>query len=267
MININAWKKSKQMDQVQWVDLLKLSKIEVYYELVIWVPWLVFSFIAAANEHYIIALGFSFVFFVTGLRQNHNACHYAMGVSKTAHEYVLFVLSILMLGSMHAVQINHLRHHKYFLESEDVEAMSAQKPALIAFLIGPFFPILLHIKALQVGTGSQKKWIVLELTLNIMWVLAVFYVLDFGFLKYHIIVMFIAQCMTAFFAVWTVHHDCDSEKHIARTIRNNLKAKITFNMFYHLEHHLFPAVPTCHLHLVASRIDKAAPDFPKKQVF
>jgi fatty acid desaturase len=207
------------------------------------------------------------VFFITGLRLNHNACHYAIGVSKGIHEYILFFLSILMLGSMHAVQVNHIRHHKFFPEPEDVEAISAHKSAIIAFLIGPFFPIVLHIKALQVGSLSQKKWIVLELILNAIWIFIVFAVLDYAFLTYHIIVMLIAHCMTAFFAVWTVHHDCDVQKHIARTVRNNFKAKITFNMFYHLEHHLFPAVPTCHLHLIAKRIDEAAPNLQKKQVF
>ena len=264
---INEWKKSNQLDKVQWVDLLHLSKLEIYYELVIWLPWLLLSLFAVAYGFTILALGFSFVFFLTGLRLNHNACHYAIGISQKAHEYVLFLLSILMLGSMHAVQVNHMRHHKYFPDPEDVEAMSAHKPALVAFLIGPFFPILLHRKALQVGSLSQKKWIVLELIMNGLWISLVFTVLDFAFLKYHIAVMLMAQCMTAFFAVWTVHHDCDSEKHVARTVRNNLKAKLTFNMFYHLEHHLFPAVPTCHLHLIAQRIDEAAPDLQKKQVF
>jgi len=264
---INEWKKTNHLDKLEWIDLLNLSKLEIYYELVIWLPWLALSLISAAYEFYIVALGFSFVFFITGLRLNHNACHYAVGISKKSHEYVLFILSILMLGSMHAVQVNHLRHHKYFPESKDIEAISAHKPALEAFLIGPFFPIILHTKALQVGSLIQKKWICLELSMNVFWVYIVFNVLNLNFLKYHIMVMLLAQCMTAFFAVWTVHHDCDSEKHIARTIRNKFKAKLTFNMFYHLEHHLFPAVPTCHLHLLAKRMDEAAPLLQKKQVF
>jgi len=264
---INQWKKANQLNKIQWVDLLQLSRREIYYELIIWLPWLLLSLISAANNLTVLALGFSFVFFITGLRLNHNACHYAVGVSNKAHEIILFILSILMLGSMHAVQVNHLRHHKYFPGAEDVEAMSAQKPAIVAFLIGPLFPIILHIKALLVGNSTQRKWICLELAMNVLWIYTVFAVLNYDFLKYHIVVMFIAQCMTAFFAVWTVHHDCDSEKHIARTVRNDFKAKITFNMFYHLEHHLFPAVPTCHLHLVAKRMDQASPDILKKQVF
>ncbi|MCF6318585.1 MAG: fatty acid desaturase [Proteobacteria bacterium] len=225
------------------------------------------SFIAAAYELYWLALSASFVFFITGLRQVHNACHYGLGVSKKVNDWVLFILSILMLGSMHVIQINHLRHHKYFPGKEDVEAMSAQMPLIKAFLVGPFFPILLHIKAIQVANKRQLRWIGFELLANIMWIYAVFFLFDLSWLKYHVIVMATGQCLTAFFAVWTVHHDCDPDEHVARTVRNKFKAKITFNMFFHLEHHLFPAVPTCHLHLLAQRLDEAMPDLIVKEVF
>jgi fatty acid desaturase len=38
-------------------------------------------------------------------------------------------------------------------------------------------------------------------------------------------------------------------------------------MFYHIEHHLFPKVPTCKLWLLARRLDVAAPELKDKQVF
>ncbi|SIT28967.1 Fatty acid desaturase [Filimonas lacunae] len=40
-----------------------------------------------------------------------------------------------------------------------------------------------------------------------------------------------------------------------------------FSMFYHLEHHLFPAVPTIKLPELAKRIDEALPELEKKQTF
>jgi fatty acid desaturase len=46
-----------------------------------------------------------------------------------------------------------------------------------------------------------------------------------------------------------------------------VKALITYNMFYHVEHHLFPAVPTCKLPILAGRLDAAAPEFATKKVF
>ena len=43
--------------------------------------------------------------------------------------------------------------------------------------------------------------------------------------------------------------------------------KLTYNMFYHVEHHLFPAVPTRRLPVLAQRLDEAAPEFGAQKVF
>jgi fatty acid desaturase len=78
--------------------------------------------------------------------------------------------------------------------------------------------------------------------------------------------MAFGECLTAFFAVWTVHHDCGSEELPARTQRGSWINRLCYSMFYHAEHHLFPAVPTCHLATLATRMDQAAPR-EWKQVF
>jgi len=79
--------------------------------------------------------------------------------------------------------------------------------------------------------------------------------------------MIIGEFLMAFFAVWTVHHDTHATPEFARTQRIGWKNKITFSMFYHLEHHLFPAVPTIKLPELAKRIDEALPEIEKKQTF
>src|SRR5438105_1456784 len=94
---------------VQWRDLTRLNKIEVVSELIMPAPWLLASLYAARQGWYPVALGLSFVFFLTGLRVVHGAYHYTLGLTRAGCEWVMFVLSVLMLGSMHAVQINHLQ--------------------------------------------------------------------------------------------------------------------------------------------------------------
>ncbi len=252
---------------VSWQDLRQLTRFEVLHELLLSPPWLLASWGAAWSGHYVLALGCSFMFFITGLRQVHNAYHYALGLSRAATEWLMFALSVLMLGSMHAVQTNHLRHHRHCMQPEDVEAMSARMPAWQAILVGPLFPVRLHRKALEVAGARQKKWIRGELAANLGWIAAVLFVLDLPWLRYHILAMAVGQCLTAFFAVWTVHHDCDPEGVFARTIRGRGKAFVTYNMFYHVEHHLFPAVPTRKLPVLARRLDLAAPELTAKRVF
>jgi fatty acid desaturase len=159
-------KNDPRLRAIAWGDLLALTRHEVARELTLSLPWLVASLAAAQWRLYPLALLASFMFFLTGLRQVHNAYHYALGLSRAATEWVMLVLSVLMLGSMHAVQVNHLRHHRYCLGEEDVEAMSARLPAWRALLLGPWFPLRLHHAALQVGSPRQRRWIGIELFAN-----------------------------------------------------------------------------------------------------
>ncbi len=57
---------------------------------------------------------------------------------------MLFVMSVVMLGAMHAVQFNHLRHHKLCMAEGDAEAASARLRGWQAIAIGPWFPVLLR---------------------------------------------------------------------------------------------------------------------------
>jgi fatty acid desaturase len=239
-----------------WRDLVALGRWEATMELLLPLPWLAGSLLLAAYGLYLAALPLSFVFFLTGLRLNHGGCHYAIGLRRHATDIVLLVLSVLMLGSMHAVQWNHLRHHRHCLAADDIEAMGARRSGLGAILLGPWFPLRLHQAALRGAAPSTRRWIVAELAANLLWLPLLIGPLALGLWRYHVLAMALGQSLTAFFAVWTVHHDCPPGV-VARTIRSRIKSAITFDMFYHLEHHLYPAVPTAHLHLLAARLGAA----------
>jgi len=243
---------------VEWRDLVPVSRWEVVKELLLSMPWLTASLVLAYHHIYLFALGTSFIFFLTGLRQVHNAYHYVLGIPRKSTEWVMFALSVLMLSSMHALQITHLHHHKHCMDDEDVEASSARMRGWQAIVFGPLFPLRLHRKALELANAKQKRWIYAELFVMALWVTLSMTVLHITVLRYHALAMLIGQCLTAFFAVWTVHHDCDRSHFIARTLRNRFKSLIAFEMFFHLEHHLFPKVPTCHLAELSQRLDQAA---------
>lgn len=252
---------------VEWKDLVPVTRMEIVKELLLPMLLLSASLIAAAYEQYVVALALSFFFFLTGLRLVHNAFHLALGLSRRATDLVLWIMSFIMLGSMHAVQFNHLRHHTLLLGEDDVEGKSADMPAWKALLYGPIFPVVLHRTALQKGNRKLRWTVIGELLLSVVWVAGVFSFGHNDVLRYHVAAMLVAQCLTAFFAVWTVHHHCDRTHHIARTLRNRMKNLISFNMFLHIEHHLFPRVPTCHLLELSKRIDNVAPELKKKIVF
>jgi len=252
---------------VGWRDLVPVTFFEILLEPLLPAGWLAASLLTAAYGYYVIALGLSFVFFLTGLRLIHNAFHSALGLSRRATDVALWVMSFVMLGSMHAVQFNHLRHHALTMGEDDVEGRHAEMPAWRALLFGPAFPILLHITALRYGNRKLRATVAAELLMNAAWITLVFRVWNSSTLRYHVSAMAAGQCLTAFFAVWTVHHHCDRTHYIARTLRNKVKNGITFNMFLHIEHHLFPRVPTCHLEELSRRIDRVAPELKTKIVF
>jgi len=256
-----------RLAQVEWRDLVVLSRKDVFHELTLSLPWLAISLMLASFEWYVPALFASFLFFLTGLRQVHNAYHQALGLSRRATDLVMFVLSILMLGSMHAIRINHLHHHRNCLGDDDVEAMSARLPAWGALMLGPWFPLRLHHRALQLARGAQRRWIIGELVANGAWCLLVFGVTGWPALRYHVLAMALGQCLTAFFAVWSVHHDTQDAPFPARTLRTPFTSHISYAMFHHVEHHLFPAVPTRRLPELAARIDRMAPEFARYKVF
>jgi fatty acid desaturase len=252
---------------VEWRDLVPVTRWEVVKEILLALPWLATSLALAHYKLYILALPFSFIFFLCGLRQVHNAYHYVVGIPRKATEVMMYLISIQMLSAMHALQQTHLHHHSHCMDEEDAEAASARMKGWQAILFGPYFYYLIHAKGIELANRKQRLWILAEAVSIVAIIVLALFVLNIPLLKYHVIAMLIGQCLTAFFAVWTVHHDCDRSHFIARTLRNPIKSFIAFDMFYHLEHHLFPAVPTCHLGALSKRLDAAAPELQQKQVF
>lgn len=254
-----------------WKDLVGLSPLEILKELTLPLPWLLAAIVLANGVvpgvgPWASALP-SFVFFLVGLRLVHDVFHRNLSLPRLANDVVLTAMSVLMLGSMHAVEWNHLRHHRLCLTDDDVEARSARMGGLGALLWGPVFPVTLHATALKKASSRYRWWIGGDLMANCLWIAFVVGTPYGDVFRWHVLWMGIGQCLTAFFAVWTVHHGCDRSGIIARTLRNPFKSAIAFDMFFHLEHHLFPKVPTCRLPTLARRLDSAAPDLDLKQVY
>ncbi len=255
-----------RLREIVWNDLTALTSRERLADLVMPAPWLAGSLVAAYLGWFAFALVLSFFFFLAGLRQVHDAYHHNLGLERRANALLLAVLSALMLGSMHAVRITHLHHHKHCLEEEDVEASSARLRWWQALVLGPLFPIRLHMAAIRLGRKRDKQWIAIELAVTLGSVCTAI-AIDSRVLRYHVIAMALGQCGTAFFAVWTVHHDCERHDRFARTLRNRLKSAVALDMFFHVEHHLFPKVPTRHLPRLAERLDRVAPELTELRVY
>jgi fatty acid desaturase len=255
-----------RLASIPWRDLVPLSRAERLWELSLSLPWLAASLAAYHFHEPLLGAPLTFFFFLTGLRQSHNAQHYCLGLSRRAHDLVLFTLSLLMLTSMHAVQVTHLHHHRHCLDEHDIEASHARHPWWRVLLTGPLFPIKIHTSAWRLGAPAKRRWIAAELIGAAALIALALAIPAAHALRWHLAAVAAGECMTGFFAVWIVHRGCDHDRQIARTQRGLLKNLLSYSMFYHLEHHLFPAIPTCHLPRLAQRLDTAAPEYRKMQV-
>jgi beta-carotene hydroxylase len=198
------------------------------------------------------------VFFMAGLRQAHDGFHRTLGLPGWANDGFLFLLSLWMAVPLHAVKYNHLRHHSHPLAPGDVEGACARLPGWLAVVSGPLFTVRMLRHAFVKARGTTLVWMLAE-TGALLAVGAVAMGSSCSWLRYHLVVMLLGNCLTGFFAVWLVHHDCDPAAVYARTQRGWLVNALTLNLLYHLEHHLFPAVPASRLPELARRIDSVFP--------
>lgn len=259
-----------RLRSVAWRDLVALRWWERLWELLLPLPWLVLSLFFYARGLWFIGAPCSFFFFLTGLRLSHNAQHYCLGLSRRGHDLTLFTIGTLMLASGHAVQATHLHHHRHCLDEDDVEAWPARLPGWRVLLAGPLFWWTLHRGAWRLASRAKRRWIASEIAAIAALVLVAF-ACGSPALRWHLAAMAAGEWHVGFFAVWTVHHGCDPhaphDPRVARTQRGWLKNFMTYSMLYHVEHHLFPAVPTCHLPALARRLDSAAPELADRRVF
>ena len=262
----HALRQSARIRAIAWRDLTALRPREQLKELLLPLPFLLAARTAFAFDVPLVPWLASAYFFLAGLRVVHDAFHDNLALPRPASHALLGALSAVMLGSMHAVRITHLQHHRDCLGPDDVEGQTARRSALGAIGAGLAFPFRLHHAAWRRASGADRLFIAGELLLTAaLLVLAAAQVS--AQVTHHVVLMVIAQALTGFFAVWTVHHDVDEERQVARTLRHRVKSALALGMFFHLEHHLFPRVPTCHLPQLAERLDRAAPELSKVTVY
>lgn len=243
---------------VSWYDLRDLTFLQTLRALLLSAPWLALSSILAWNGRYWEAIPFSMVFFMAGLRQTHDGFHGKLGISRGWTHAFLFLFSLLMVIPLHAVRWIHLRHHAHPLDEHDVEGMCASMTWWQAILAGPVFSWRMIVTAWFAANHGTRRWIAAELA-GIVAVIGLAAFVDWPVVRYQLIVMTLGNCLTGFVAVWMVHRGCDAAHLFARTQRSWIINVLTLNNFFHLEHHLFPAVASCNLPELARRLDRVLP--------
>lgn len=228
----------------------------------------------ASQSWYLAACGATYLFFAAAFRQAHDGYHHSLGVSKGVTKGILLLLSALLMTSLHSIRATHMAHHRNPLGENDIEGSLAKGTWQQALLSGLSYRVRIYQQGLQLSSANNRRlaWVefaLITMAILMTLILVVGFSTDYAMLAqvaaYHVATMILANASVGIIAVWGVHHDCDEET-VARTERNRVVNMLTFNLLYHAEHHLFPAVPSNHLPELARRLDKVAPQLTRQRV-
>lgn len=274
----------KAVKEVEWKDLRQLTKFQVLYNLILPYPFLLLSWWFASQSLFIFACLGSYLFFASAFRQAHDGYHHSLGVGKRSTTAVLMILSVLLFTGLHSIRATHMQHHRDPLGEDDIEGSLAKLSWWQALIGGVRYRFAIYKKGMQLSSATNrfKAWIEFGLIGSSVMVIALAALLsvfpvnlftgpDYStytvftqIAVYHLTVMMLANSFVGLIAVWGVHHDIEDS--IARTERNPIVNLLTFGLLYHIEHHLFPAVPTNNLPELAQRLDGTVPYLSKKRV-
>jgi beta-carotene hydroxylase len=196
----------------------------------------------------------AFGIFVAVVTATHDVVHRSLGLGRRSTEWALFLLGAVLLESGHAYRATHLQHHRTFPSEDDPEGRPADQSALGAILYGPFFLPRLWWWAFQRGRGGQRAWLLAEAAVPFAAVGAGALVWR-GLLVYATM-MIVGSWVYPLLTVHLPHRGYgDTPLTQTHTLRGRVIPALFLELTYHLEHHLYPQVPSHRLARLAERLD------------
>jgi beta-carotene hydroxylase len=216
------------------------------------------AFFLAWNRHaYWLLVPIMLAQFICTVAYLHDVAHGSAGLSAKQTHAVLFAIGALMLQSGHAFRFSHLFHHTHCLEHDDLEGAPARMDLWHALLAGPGYLPSLWRKAVREAAPRERRWILAELACAAIVAGAAAYISNWssGPLVYCALVYagsWVYPLATAYLPHYKPGHKPLEQ---ARTLRGVIVPALFMNLTYHLEHHLYPQVPSTNLRRLAQRLD------------
>jgi beta-carotene hydroxylase len=239
------------------LDLLHLTKWQVARAIAL--PFTAFAayWIFAGSGHWILAvLSLMVLSFVTYGSTSHDLVHGSLRLKRLPNDILLSVIEAISLRSGHAYQVAHLNHHARFPHEDDVEATAARMSLPRALLEGVVFQFRIYAWALRNPRG-RGKWIVGEGIAVLAMILAAIAALPWTMLPAAYVVLMIAGSWTIPLITSYLPHDPRAPDvwRQTRVFRGPIARILALDHLYHLEHHLYPAVPHQNWPRLARRLD------------
>lgn len=193
--------------------------------------------------------------FVAVVTVTHDVVHRSIGLGPKATEWALFLCGLVLLESGHAYRATHVQHHRLFPHDDDPEGYPAHLSFVGAALYGPVFLVGLWRWAYR--RGAQRGWLVVEACVPVLALAGgvALWSTTPALLVYAVMAV-VGSWVYPLLTVYLPHHDFgDTPLTQTRTLRGRIVPAVFLELTYHLEHHLYPAVPSHHLAELGRRLD------------
>jgi beta-carotene hydroxylase len=195
--------------------------------------------------------------FITYVSTSHDLLHRTLGFSRRVNDTLLAFTEMLVLRSGHAFRLTHLQHHRHFPQDDDVEGLVARLSWWRALLSGIGNQSRLFFWAWKRAAAKDRLW----MTIEAAWAIGVVVVSIALFPTTKILLIYVILIVTSSWlyplaTVW-IPHRVDGKDKLTQThaVRGRLVPELFLQHTYHLEHHLYPAVPSYSWRELARRLD------------
>jgi beta-carotene hydroxylase len=172
------------------------------------------------------------------------------------NDALLSLIELLSMRSGTSYRLSHLHHHRHLLAPDDTEGMAAHGSWVAAIAAGPTMQIRLWLWAwARYPYLRRRLW---SEAVGVLSLIAGAVVL-FPLSRIPLVYVALVIAGSWLFPLVTVYipHDGHAATPLGKTrlFRGWLIRVIALDHLYHLEHHLYPAVPHHHWPKLAARLD------------
>lgn len=197
-----------------------------------------------------------FFIFVSIVTVTHDVVHGTLGVKESHINWVLFFMGLVLMESGHAYRITHHQHHSLFPEDDDPEGYPAKINLLGALLYGPVFIVRLWGWAFK-RRPDQRHWLIAEALIPLITLLSGIALWETTpAILWYWCMAIVGSWVYPLLTVYLPHKDYgDTPLTQTHTLRGRIIPLIFLELTYHLEHHLYPQVPSHNLRKLSQRLD------------
>lgn len=187
---------------------------------------------------------------------SHDLVHRNMGLPGRANELFLCAIELLAVRSGHAYRAAHLYHHLRYPADDDIEGAAARMSWPRALADGLTLQYRVWFWAIRRG-GRERTWVLGEGLACVAVVSAALAATPWTVAPAVYVALMIAGSWVIPLATSTIPHDVSGADELTQTrlFRGRVASIVALEHLYHLEHHLYPAVPHQNWPELARRLD------------